>query len=113
MKISGQLNALLAALAMFGGGCSSDSSGTSGKTGGTGSPSAGETAVGGTMSSGGVVGTGGATGGQIVSGGRVDTGGTPGGGGTFTLDEVDEIERGGFEVVVLRVVRGAERTAPA
>ena len=82
MKTSHQLNALLAALAIFGGGCSSASSGTPSGTGGSGPGSGGESVAGGTMSSGGVVGTGGATGGRAGSGGRVDTGGTPGTGGT-------------------------------
>ena len=77
---------MVAALAILGGACSSNSSGISrGTGGGPGPGSGGASGVGGTTGSGGSGGAGGATGGQPGSGGATGTGGRVGSGGTTAL----------------------------
>jgi poly(3-hydroxybutyrate) depolymerase len=81
MKSSGRLNALLAALAILGGACSSNTAITSNGTGGSAPVTGGTSGTGGAIGSGGVV----SSGGTSDTGGRVGTGGQPGSGGTSTV----------------------------
>ncbi len=116
MKPTRHLNAIVAALVLLGGACSSNGSGIpAGLGGASGSGSGGTSAAGGASSSGGVAGSGGATGSGGASatsaaGGHPGSGGTSATGGTTGLS--GQTGSGGTSVIGGTTGRDAGRDLP-